>query len=134
MGGSVSTPRLSFGFVHEAWYAEPGTSPGMYLLGRQPDGGLDWELTVDEGHALSLKISEASWSAFTQVPWLFEALAQFGEEGDGGDDRLEQLSRVLKALGFVDITPREETPGALRPVAWSANELGQLADELNRRF
>jgi hypothetical protein len=100
--------HLAYEVVHEAWYASaPGVvdGPEINVSASVDDDGVAWEFAVEQadtgaGPAIRLRIWDAAFPAYTQIPEFFAGLA-------GGITTLEQVRALLESMGAVDETKRE---------------------------
>lgn len=120
MTAAALDPDLYRAFIvnHEAWYHVAATRglpdhlrlPSLQIQLASKGGGVKWEFEIEEhdhgssGKALRACIFDDAWAAFHDVPDLFAVLSDLSE----GGTTLADLPRVLRTLGFRDITEREQ--------------------------
>jgi hypothetical protein len=106
--------RFSYALHYEACYW--GTIPDIphiSVLARRSTGQLAWEVTFTETllangrTAVHLRVADDAWTAFTQLPELFAALAV----RVAGDTTIEEIRELLIAMGGTDETLRDVPPG-----------------------
>lgn len=98
---------LSYVISHEAWYADKAEQGRVVVISAtNTHGASAWAFHAEEedlgGYtSVSLSIPGDAFNGLTQVPELFQALAEYGEM-----ERIEELIGVLAGLGARDITVR----------------------------
>lgn len=115
----MARPERTYIVHSRAWYAESAklerdVCEAIHI--QYAEGSRSWEFSIllyklsPSRSAFRVEMFDDTWSAFTDVPELFRALADRGEDADVGE-----IEATLTELGFEDVT-RTENPEDSPPV------------------
>ncbi|MGC5022941.1 hypothetical protein [Micromonospora sp. DT47] len=108
----MNSPTLRYIITHEQWNAglfkSINPEPALHVEKIDADGETVWDLTLVDASpapddpAVQLRMFDESFTAFTDAPEVFAALAS------GELRTLPDVAKVLDGLGFTDATERTQ--------------------------
>ena len=101
----------SFSIPYEAWYADTAVKPfekESVIIGLYDGyGGAAGEFRLEGNeYGIQGKDYDDSWGALSRMPELLQLMGKLDIEAKKPD--MEEFAQMLRALGYKDITKREE--------------------------
>ncbi len=110
---------LDYVIAKEAYYAHvTGPDPEIQIRASSREGGAHWEFAaVQVGNiGVQLRLFDAAWRAFNDIPEFFQTLAAAGR-----GTTLADVRKILDDLGAVDATQRVDPNRQLTTAASFGN-------------